>query len=230
VAEQSAQQLSAIEHAQITLAETAVSIHAIANKGKENDDLARVTAQSTLLGQDELTKLIELIQHIDAEYLRIEKITDEITRIADKTHLLSLNAGLEAMRAGEHGEGFGFIAQQIGRLAEEASVSARTIGDVINSSGQNIRLSVHATLETQAAMNAIANAAQNNALNVASISVAIAQQSEAMQSLNERVKTIRVSSEATAAASEQISTTMAQLAQTIRLTADDVKRFQLTEK
>ncbi|MFZ4503810.1 MAG: HAMP domain-containing methyl-accepting chemotaxis protein [Methylovulum sp.] len=230
VAEQSAQQLSAIEYAQLTLAETAVSIHAIANKGKENDDLARVTAQSTLTGQDELTKLIELIQHIDAEYLRIEKITDEITRIADKTHLLSLNAGLEAMRAGEHGEGFGFIAQQIGRLAEEASVSARTIGDVINSSGQNIRLSVHATLETQAAMNAIANAAQNNALNVASISVAIAQQSEALQSLNERVKTIRVSSEATAAASEQISTTMAQLAQTIRLTADDVKRFQLTEK
>ncbi len=191
--------------------------------------MACTTASLANEGQILLNKLIELIQHIDAEYGRIEQITSEITRIADKTHLLSLNAGLEAMRAGEHGAGFGFVAQQIGQLAEEVSTSARDIGGVISSSGQKVRLGVHATQETQAAMEQIAQAAQSNEHTVQGISTAIVQQSAAVKSLKERIGEIRASSEVTASAAEEISTTMGHISHTIRDTADRAKRFKLAD-
>lgn len=140
VADEASQQMLAIENVSKTIDDTADSVGEIARKAQEGSQLACSTANFANDGQIQLNKLIELIQHIDAEYVRIEKITDEITRIADKTHLLSLNAGLEAMRAGDYGLGFGFVAQQIGALAEEVTSSANSIGTVINSSGQKFVL------------------------------------------------------------------------------------------
>lgn len=227
VAGESSRQMLAIEQVSLTLQETAVSVHEVAERAREGSELADATALSARQGQTQLARLIELIQLTDAEYGKIEQITDEITRIADKTHLLSLNAGLEAMRAGESGNGFGFLAQQIGRLAEEVSTSARHIGEVIDGSAQKIRLSVHVTRETQTAMTGIAEAAGISQQNAQAISVAIVQQSAAMTSLSERVSHIRQGSEATASASEQISATMHHLAQTVRNTADQAAQFKL---
>lgn len=230
VAKEAALQMQALENISKTITETAVSVNEIAQKAKQGSELASHTASFANDGQALLNKLIDLIQHIDAEYGKIEQITAEITRIADKTHLLSLNAGLEATRAGEHGAAFGFVAQQIGQLAEEVSTSARDIGEVITSSGQKVRLGVHATQETQMAMEQISQAAQNNENTVQSISVAIVQQSAAVKSLSERVGDIRVSSEATASAAEEISTTMVHLSQSVRDTAAQAKRFKLEDK
>ncbi len=229
VADEASQQMLAIENVSKTIDDTADSVGEIARKAQEGSQLACSTANFANDGQIQLNKLIELIQHIDAEYVRIEKITDEITRIADKTHLLSLNAGLEAMRAGDYGLGFGFVAQQIGALAEEVTSSANSIGTVINSSGQKIRLGVHAMQETQAVMAKIAQAAEASEINVQSISVAIVQQSSAVKTITERVNELRVSSGATASAAEEISSTMNHLAQTVKETADKVKRFKLNE-
>ena len=229
VADEASQQMFAIENVSKTIDETAESVGEIAQKAQEGSQLAFSTASFANDGQVQLNKLIDLIQHIDAEYIRIEKITDEITRIADKTHLLSLNAGLEAMRAGEYGLGFGFVAQQIGSLAEEVTSSANSIGNVINSSGQKIRLGVHAMQETQAVMAKIAQAAQASEVNVQSISVAIVQQSSAVKTITERINELRISSGATASAAEEISSTMNHLAQSVKETADKVKRFKLNE-
>jgi methyl-accepting chemotaxis protein len=100
---------------------------------------------------------------------------------------------------------------------------------VINSSGQKIRLGVHAMQETQAVMAKIAQAAEASEINVQSISVAIVQQSSAVKTITERVNELRVSSGATASAAEEISSTMNHLAQAVKETADKVKRFKLIE-
>ena len=229
VADEASQQMFAIENVSKTIEDTANSVSAIAQKAHEGSQLANSTASFVSDGQIQLNKLIDLIQNVDAEYVRIEKITDEITRIADKTHLLSLNAGLEAMRAGEYGVGFGFVAQQIGTLSEEVTASANSIGSVINSSGQKLRLGVHAMQETQAVMVQIAQAARASEVNVESILVSIVQQSEAVKTITERVQELSVSSGATASAAEEISSTMIHLAETVKETANKVKRFKLAE-
>lgn len=57
----------------------------------------------------------------------IGKVVETITKIADYTHLLSLNAAMEAEKAGEYGSGFSVVAQEIRRLADQISFATMDI-------------------------------------------------------------------------------------------------------
>ena len=58
---------------------------------------------------------------------KISQIVEMITNIADQTNLLALNAAIEAARAGEQGRGFAVVAEEVRKLAEQSSASAKEI-------------------------------------------------------------------------------------------------------
>lgn len=62
----------------------------------------------------------------------IDSIIATITKISDQTNLLSLNAAIEAEKAGEYGRGFSVVAREIGRLANETAISTLDISDIIS--------------------------------------------------------------------------------------------------
>ena len=67
----------------------------------------------------------------NASALKIKEATTLISSIAEETNLLSLNASIEAARAGDAGRGFAVVASQIQKLAEQSDSSARQIDDII---------------------------------------------------------------------------------------------------
>lgn len=71
-----------------------------------------------------------VIQELDEATKLIADIASEIREITDETSLLSLNASIEASRAGEHGKGFSVVAKAVGRLAERSREAAQRIDDL----------------------------------------------------------------------------------------------------
>jgi len=228
VVEQSAKQMGSLDEIASAITESSASVAQIADSAKDGGQLASSTANLAETGKEQLSQLVEIIEKVAEEYSQIEQITGKITRIADKTHLLSLNAGLEAVRAGEHGLGFGFVAQQIGKLAEEVSLSAKDIGSLIANSTKNVELSVNSAKQTQKSIEDIAQAASESGIAVHSISTAIIQQSAAIDWISEQVSKNQSSGQANTAAAIEISNTMAQLAKTVDNIYSQIQTFKLS--
>lgn len=80
------------------------------------------------MGQD-VDRLSAAIADLDQKSRSIGSIIESISDIADNTGLLSLNAFIEAARAGVHGAGFGVIAQEIRQLSQETAKASQEIKD-----------------------------------------------------------------------------------------------------
>ncbi len=84
----------------------------------------------------------ELVLRLDGKIRSVHRINELITSVAEKTHLLSLNASIEAAHAGDAGRGFSVVAEEIRKLAESASGSAEQIESLIAQvEGESARVS-----------------------------------------------------------------------------------------
>ncbi len=73
----------------------------------------------------------ERLAVINERAAAIGGVTTTITKVADQTNLLSLNASTEAEKAGEYGRGFSVVAREIGRLADQTAVATLDIGRIV---------------------------------------------------------------------------------------------------
>ena len=70
-------------------------------------------------------------QFIREKAENINVVVTTITKVADQTNLLSINAAIEAEKAGEHGRGFLVVAREIRRLADQTAVATLDIENIV---------------------------------------------------------------------------------------------------
>jgi methyl-accepting chemotaxis protein len=146
------------------------------------------------------------IMQLSEQTDRIGNISSVVSDLANQTNMLALNAAVEAVRAGEHGKGFGVVASEIRKLSDRSKKSATQINllvadiqKAINSTvmvtdegTKTVESGVNIASETAAAFAGVANAINNVVLSSQQVSlnakqqaVAIEQVVEAMNSLNQ---------------------------------------------
>lgn len=102
------------------------------------------TLQQTMEGS------VKAVAELARQSHEIERINDLINDIADQTHLLSLNAAIEAGRAGEAGRGFAVVADHVRKLAEQSSKAADQIAALISEVRQGTDVAVEVMGEGRA--------------------------------------------------------------------------------
>jgi methyl-accepting chemotaxis protein len=104
---------------------------------------------------DKIASYTVTIGKMDAESQDIKKIVSLIKSIATQTSLLSLNAAIEAARAGQAGKGFAIVADEVKNLAEQVNLASEDIASKINTMLAHIESCIGETQEiSEAAQNA----------------------------------------------------------------------------
>lgn len=103
-----------------------------------------------------MASMLDIDAQIKATNNAVKKIADashSITEISSQTNLLSLNASIEAARAGDYGKGFGVVANEIGLLAQQSSTAATTINEIVEDLVSDSTKSMEIIEELNAAFN-----------------------------------------------------------------------------
>lgn len=119
----------------------------VEEKGAQATKIIGELSKSSDITTNAFKKIAEQIYKTDESVIKIQEIIHLIADIADRTNLLSLNASIEAARAGDVGKGFAVVASEIQKLAEQINSSAKIIDETILSLSEESHQTVQAINE-----------------------------------------------------------------------------------
>jgi methyl-accepting chemotaxis protein len=217
------QQVASVNETTTTMDELEVSFRqasdqarAAAIAARQALELAKGGTQAVgnnLEGMFTLEKEVELIAEqmlqLSEQANQIGSISQLVSDIANQTNILALNSSVEAVRAGEYGKGFGIVANEIRKLADQSQRSAEKISELVYQIQNAISSTVMVTekgtkmvtaeveiaKKTEQAFAGVSHAINKVALNTQQISLNLKQQLDgvqqvvkAMESINQGVK------------------------------------------
>ena len=202
------------------LVQTVAEVSALSEKtavsaGAGQEGLRRM---GTAMGQmEEASRSISSrLAVINEKANNINSVVGTINKVADQTNLLSLNAAIEAEKAGEYGLGFSVVAREIRRLADQTAVATLDIEQMV----REMQTAVSAGVME---MDKFSEEVRRSVEEVGRISAQLGQIIEQVEALTPRFETVNEGMQAQAQGAQQISEAMVQLSEAARQTAESLR-------
>jgi len=184
-----------------------------ASKGQA--DLARMEA--AMRNMETASRSISgRLETINEKAENITNVVTTITKVADQTNLLSLNAAIEAEKAGEYGRGFNVVAREIRRLADQTAVATLDIDQMV----QEMQSAVSAGVMEMDKFIAEVN---RSAEDVGRISVQLARIIEQVQTLSPDFETVNVAMGQQSENAQKINVSIGRLSEEIQIVTESLR-------
>ena len=208
-------------------ASTALSL---AESGAETVEQTRVGMESL---KERVREIAEQIINLSEQTEQIAGVSELVGDLASQTNMLALNAAVEAARAGEYGKGFGVVAGEIRKLADQSRKSADKINNLVtdvqaamnsavmvtDEGKKTAESSIELALDTAESFIGVKDAINNVFANTSEISNAAKQQAVGIQEILAAVNALNLGAMDTAADMEDVKSSTVKL----KKSADELK-------
>lgn len=201
---------------------------------KTMNDVSHLAEQSASLansGQSGLTHMEETMRQVmeaagsvntklvtlNEKAADISQVVTTITKVADQTNLLSLNAAIEAEKAGEYGRGFAVVATEIRRLADQTAVATYDIDQTV----KTIQSAVSAGVMS---MDKFSEEVRRGMHAIQEVGGQLSQVIQHVLALAPRFEAVTSGMQAQATGAEQITEALTQLSEAARQTVDSLRQ------
>lgn len=140
------------------------------------EEIANDLNQDALEGLVSIRENLNSIKAVGQSSQRVLEILQVIHDISQRTHLLAINAAIEASRAGAHGKGFNVVAAEIRTLSDTVAANTKEIEQVVTDIARRIEAAVASTQNLGKIFDAIADRSESNLQFVESIHSLMQQQ------------------------------------------------------
>ena len=203
----------------------------LVNTMNEVSSGAEEAARLVGTGQAGLTQMEDTMHHVmdaagsvnaklailNEKASNINQVVTTITKVAGQTNLLSLNAAIEAEKAGEYGRGFSVVATEIRRLADQTAVATYDIEQMV----KEIQSAVSAGVM---GMDKFSEEVRRGIADVQNVGTQLSQIIQQVQALTPRFQSVNEGVQAQAIGAEQISQALTQLSEAAQQSVESLRQ------
>ncbi|KHD35007.1 chemotaxis protein [Clostridium acetobutylicum] len=226
----SSDQASAVEELTSSMEEIASQTKVNANNATEASELGNEVKSNAEKGNNQMKQMLNSMDDINAASKNISKIIKVIDDIAFQTNILSLNAAVEAARAGQYGKGFAVVAEEVRNLAAKSANAARETTEMIENSIRKVETGTEFAKETAAALDEIVQGISKSAQLLDNIASSSNEQAIAIDQINKGIVQVSSVVQDNSATSEETAAASEELASQASLLKNEISKFKLKGK
>lgn len=200
------------------------TMNEVAGVAEESATLAGASQSGLTRMEDTMRSVMEAAGSVNAKLsilnekaVNINQVVATITKVADQTNLLSLNAAIEAEKAGEYGRGFAVVATEIRRLADQTAVATYDIEQTV----KEIQSAVSAGVM---GMDKFSEEVRRGMRDVQQVGSQLSQIISEVQTLAPRFQLVNEGMQTQATSAEQITQALSQLSEAAQQTAESLRQ------